>query len=90
MRVAGRDAFAQHGATRVRLDGSYARGAATPDSDVDFLADPARRVLVLRHDGSRRRTLKRCSASGWMSSTTTPLGGEVLDRPRASGVPFQG
>jgi predicted nucleotidyltransferase len=30
---------AQHGATNVRLFGSFARGEARPDSDVDFLVD---------------------------------------------------
>ena len=30
---------AQHGVTRVRIFGSFARDAATPTSDIDFLVD---------------------------------------------------
>lgn len=42
LRIAG-----EHGATRVRLFGSVARGTARPDSDVDFLIDlePGRHLL---------------------------------------------
>jgi len=32
-------AAAEHGATNVRVFGSFARGDAGPDSDVDFLVD---------------------------------------------------
>ncbi len=38
-----------HGATNVRVFGSFARGAARPESDVDFLVDlePGRTLLDL-------------------------------------------
>jgi len=39
----------EHGATRVRIFGSFARGTARPDSDVDLLIDfePGRNLLDL-------------------------------------------
>jgi len=42
-------AAARHGATRIRVFGSHARGEAGPDSDVDFLVDlePGRSLLDL-------------------------------------------
>ncbi|MBM3287570.1 MAG: nucleotidyltransferase family protein [Candidatus Eisenbacteria bacterium] len=40
---------ARHGAIRIRVFGSAARGEASPDSDVDFLVDlePGRSILDL-------------------------------------------
>ena len=40
---------ARHGASRIRVFGSVARGEASPDSDVDFLVDlePGRSIFDL-------------------------------------------
>lgn len=44
-----REVAAEHGATRIRIFGSLARGTARPDSDLDLLVDlqPGRDLLDL-------------------------------------------
>jgi predicted nucleotidyltransferase len=44
-----REVAAEHGATRIRIFGSLARGTAKPDSDLDLLVDlqPGRDLLDL-------------------------------------------
>jgi predicted nucleotidyltransferase len=77
----------RHGATRVRVFGSVARGQAQPDSDVDFLVDmePGRSLLDVAALLLELRDLLGCEVD---VVTERGLRSRIRDRVLAEAVPL--